>query len=126
MTQGRMAGTRAVWSHSASFRRADSSVISGAVNAAPPSLPAEPNATYVGVRRAGLGIQSLQAALHLAGARTALTSLWKVDDQLTRELMQAFYTNLWTKGMTKGDALWQAKCALARRATRSPRGVHGC
>ena len=65
--------------------------------------------TNVGERRAGQGIQSLQTALHAAGARTAVTSLWRVDDQLTRVLMQAFYTNLWEKKMGKADALWSAK-----------------
>ena len=44
--------------------------------------------TNVGIRRAGQGIQSLQGALHAAGARTAITSLWKVDDRPTRELME--------------------------------------
>ena len=51
--------------------------------------------TNVGLRRAGLGIQSLQSALHTAGARTAITSLWQVPDEATRELMERFYTYLW-------------------------------
>jgi hypothetical protein len=56
-----------------------------------PSLACETN---VGIRRAGQGIQSLQTALHAAGARTAITSLWKVDDAATRKLMERFYTYL--------------------------------
>ena len=68
--------------------------------------------TNVGIRRAGQGIQSLQAALYAAGARTSITSLWKVDDAATRSLMEAFYTNLWHNGMGKSEALWQAKKAL--------------
>jgi len=51
--------------------------------------------TNVGIRRAGQGIQSLQAALYAAGARSSITSLWKVDDAATRRLMEHFYTNLW-------------------------------
>ncbi len=68
--------------------------------------------TNVGVRRAGQGIQSLQTALHAAGARTAITSLWKVDDAATRRLFELFYTKLWKQKLGKADALWQAKMAL--------------
>jgi CHAT domain-containing protein/tetratricopeptide (TPR) repeat protein len=68
--------------------------------------------TNVGIRRAGQGIQSLQSALHAAGARTAITSLWKVDDAATRRLMELFYTKLWKDGLGKAEALWQAKTAL--------------
>jgi hypothetical protein len=68
--------------------------------------------TNVGIRRAGQGIQSLQSALYAAGARTSITSLWKVDDAATRRLMEVFYTNLWIDKMGKADALWLAKKAL--------------
>jgi len=68
--------------------------------------------TNVGIRQAGLGIQSLQSALHAAGARTAITSLWKVDDAATRQLMELFYTYLWLEEMDKAEALWRAKCDL--------------
>jgi len=65
--------------------------------------------TNVGIRRAGQGIQSLQAALHSAGARTAITSLWKVDDAATRRLMELFYAYLWIEELPKARALWRAK-----------------
>jgi len=68
--------------------------------------------TNVGIRRAGQGIQSLQSALYAAGARTSITSLWKVDDAATRRLMEVFYDNLWLEGMGKSEALWQAKQTL--------------
>jgi CHAT domain-containing protein/tetratricopeptide (TPR) repeat protein len=68
--------------------------------------------TNVGIRRAGQGIQSLQTALHAAGARTAITSLWKVDDAATMRLFEIFYTKLWSEIMSPADALWQAKMAL--------------
>ncbi|MEZ5979792.1 MAG: CHAT domain-containing protein [Planctomycetota bacterium] len=68
--------------------------------------------TNVGIRRAGQGIQSLQTALHAAGARTAICSLWKVDDAATRRLFEIFYTKLWKENLGPADALWQAKMAL--------------
>jgi CHAT domain-containing protein len=74
--------------------------------------------TNVGIRRAGQGIQSLQTALHAAGARTAITSLWKVDDAATRRLFELFYAKLWREKLGKAEALWQAKMAL--RAERHP------
>jgi CHAT domain-containing protein len=54
----------------------------------------------------------LQTALHAAGVRTAITSLWKVDDAATRRLFELFYTKLWKEGLGKHEALWQAKMAL--------------
>jgi CHAT domain-containing protein/tetratricopeptide (TPR) repeat protein len=68
--------------------------------------------TNVGIRRAGQGIQSLQAALYAAGARSSITSLWKVDDAATRHLMELFYTKLWEEEVPKSRALWEAKQAL--------------
>jgi CHAT domain-containing protein len=68
--------------------------------------------TNVGIRRAGQGIQSLQTALHAAGARTAITSLWKVEDKATRRLFELFYSKLWKEGLGKAEALWQAKMTL--------------
>jgi len=68
--------------------------------------------TNIGIRRAGQGIHSLQAALHAAGARSVISSLWKVDDAATRRLMQIFYDELWRSGRQKGEALWAAKTRL--------------
>ncbi|MBL8862357.1 MAG: CHAT domain-containing protein [Planctomycetes bacterium] len=68
--------------------------------------------TNVGIRRAGQGIQSLQSALHAAGARSAITSLWKVDDEATRRLFERFYAQLWGEQLGKAEALWQAKQSL--------------
>ncbi len=80
--------------------------------------------TNVGIRRAGQGIQSLQAALYAAGARTSITSLWKVDDAATRRLFEVFYSNLWLEGMPKAEALWQAKTTL-REEGHPPRDWAG-
>ena len=65
--------------------------------------------TNVGVRRAGQGVASLQRALHMAGARSVITSLWKVPDEATKELMVDFYRRLWIQKKPKAQALWEAK-----------------
>lgn len=79
--------------------------------------------TNVGVQNGQRGIQSLQAALHAAGVRTSITSLWKVDDRATRELMLAFYRLVWVDGLSKAHALWQAKKSL--REQGAPVGIWG-
>ena len=74
--------------------------------------------TNVGVERAGQGVASLQKALHMAGARSVLTSLWKVRDTATKELMLDFYRRIWIDKEPKARALWEAKMSL--RARRAP------
>ena len=68
--------------------------------------------TNVGLRRAGQGILSLQAAFHAAGARTLVTSLWSVHDEWTRILMEDFYRRIWEDGTPKARALWLARKKL--------------
>jgi len=68
--------------------------------------------TNVGIRRAGQGVASLQKALHMAGARSVITSLWKVPDEATKELMLDFYRRLWVEKKPKWRALWEAKMKL--------------
>ena len=68
--------------------------------------------TNVGERRAGQGVHSLQKALQMAGARSVITSLWKVPDEATKELMLEFYRRLWVEREPKWRALWGAKTKL--------------
>ena len=65
--------------------------------------------TNVGLRRAGQGVASLQQALHTAGARSVIASLWEVDSGATLLLMEEFYRRHWIEGQSKADALWEAK-----------------
>jgi CHAT domain-containing protein/tetratricopeptide (TPR) repeat protein len=68
--------------------------------------------TNAGIRRIGQGIASFQRALHLAGARSVITSLWRVSDDATAELMAEFYRGLWIAGYSKMEALSRAKRAV--------------
>ena len=76
--------------------------------------------TNVGEQRAGQGVASLQKALQMAGARSVITSLWKVPDEATKELMLDFYRRLWVERKPKGQALWEAKMRL--RGAKDERG----
>ncbi|MDW8283038.1 MAG: CHAT domain-containing tetratricopeptide repeat protein, partial [Myxococcales bacterium] len=42
----------------------------------------------------GQGVYGLRRAVMVAGAETLVTSLWKVDDEATRDLMTRYYRNL--------------------------------
>lgn len=77
----------------------------------------------LGVQLAGQGMESLQAALASAGARTRITSLWKVDDRATQELFTRFYELLWVESLGPADALWQAKRHL-REHPEHPEWAH--
>ncbi len=70
--------------------------------------------TGLGKTAGGEGVLGLQRAFQIAGARTTVTSLWKIPDDATRSLMMDFYENLWTKKMSKIEALRQAQLTLMR------------
>jgi CHAT domain-containing protein/tetratricopeptide (TPR) repeat protein len=61
---------------------------------------------------AGEGVIGLQRSFHAAGARTVVASLWKVDDDLTRELMTSYYDNLWRRRLSPLDSLREAQLSI--------------
>ena len=65
--------------------------------------------TGLGKPTRGAGLMGLQRAFHVAGARSVVASLWRVDDRATQELMKKFYTNLWVHRQSKADALRNAQ-----------------
>jgi CHAT domain-containing protein len=48
----------------------------------------------------------------VAGAKSTITSLWKVDDAATLTLMVEFHRNLWEKRLGKLEALRQAQIKM--------------
>ena len=65
--------------------------------------------TAIGDERSALGLAGVAVK---AGARSALASLWFVEDESTSQLMEGFYTNLSRFKGTKAQALQQAQLAL--------------
>jgi CHAT domain-containing protein/tetratricopeptide (TPR) repeat protein len=66
----------------------------------------------------GEGTFGLQRALHLAGTRDVVASLWKVPDRPTAALMALFYRNLWDKDLPPVEALRQAQLEIYRHPDR--------
>jgi CHAT domain-containing protein/Tfp pilus assembly protein PilF len=73
--------------------------------------------TGLGEVKNGEGVYGLRRALVLAGAETVVMSLWPVSDQVTRELMTAYYTGL-AQGQGRGEALRQVQLQMLERKDR--------
>jgi CHAT domain-containing protein len=62
---------------------------------------------------AGEGVYGLRRALVIAGSESQLISLWKVDDNATKDLMIAYYERL-KKGEGRSEALRQTQLAMLK------------
>jgi CHAT domain-containing protein len=85
--------------------------------------------TGLGRVAGGEGVLGLQRAFQVAGARTVVASLWKVNDGATQALMAAFYSNLWNDRLPRIEALRRAQIAMLNGTLGPPnqlkRGVGG-
>lgn len=81
--------------------------------------------TALGLRRSGQGLASIKQALHMAGARASLTSLWQVSDRATRALMAEFYDALWGRVLSPELALRSARRELRAARDAEGRPVYG-
>ncbi len=73
--------------------------------------------TAKGDARAGLGLAGMVVR---SGARSAIATLWAVQDQSTADLMAVFYHNLLQAGMDRGEALRQAQLSLMKGSYAHP------
>ncbi|WP_273275197.1 CHAT domain-containing protein [Maribacter polysiphoniae] len=64
--------------------------------------------TGFGKLQKGEGMLSLARGFNYAGVPAIVTTLWKINDQSTSEIMKSFYGNL-SNGLNKKEALRQAK-----------------
>jgi len=76
--------------------------------------------TGLGAIQPGEGVLGLRRAFQIAGARTLIMSLWKVDDDSTRKWMRNLYQNR-LAGMSTSEATRRASVSLiqAARAAKS-------
>jgi CHAT domain-containing protein len=74
--------------------------------------------TGLGGVRSGEGVYGLQRSLAVAGARSTLLSLWKVDDELTSLFMQHFYRRL-NSGQSRADALRDTQKSFRSQSLQS-------
>lgn len=73
----------------------------------------------------GESVIGLRRALRQAGARSTLTTLWRIEDAEATAFMEEFYRQLWEEGATKAEALRRTQQALLRRAAESGTGSLG-
>ncbi len=78
--------------------------------------------TALGRAQAGEGMLGLRRAFHQAGARSVISSLWSVNDRSTAQLMQDFYTGIWTQDLPPAEALRKAQLAMLKRNRIENRG----
>ena len=69
--------------------------------------------TGLGDVQSGEGVYGLRRAFTLAGAQSQVMSLWRVDDNATKDLMVNYYQRL-SKGEGRREALRQAQLAMLR------------
>jgi CHAT domain-containing protein len=74
--------------------------------------------TGLGRLQAGEGVLGLRRAFQIAGVRTVIMSLWSVEDQSTRQWMQALYEGRLLRKLDTADAMREASLNVlrARRA----------
>ncbi|MCS6894632.1 MAG: CHAT domain-containing protein [Bacteroidia bacterium] len=75
--------------------------------------------TGLGDVQNGEGVYGLQRAFLLAGARNLIVSLWRVEDEATRDFMIHFYGEWLRKKLPMEDAFWNTQRAM-RRARSAP------
>ena len=79
--------------------------------------------TGLGSVRSGEGVYGLQRALTVAGSRSTLLSLWKVDDAATADFMAEFYRRLMA-GEGRADALRNTQVAFRQHSNEGYRDVY--
>ena len=70
--------------------------------------------TGVGGISPGEGVYGLRRAFAIAGAQSQIISLWKVDDQGTKDLMVKYYQRLLDGNIGRTEALRQTQLEMLR------------
>ena len=67
----------------------------------------------------GEGVTGLAYAFLNAGARQVASTLWDVDDEITKDLMINFYKEMYSAGLDPADALRQSQILMMQSPHRS-------
>jgi CHAT domain-containing protein/Tfp pilus assembly protein PilF len=70
--------------------------------------------TGLGEEAGGEGLLGIQRAFQIAGVRTTIATLWKVDDEMTQRLMMSFYRNAWEGKQPYLEALRNAQLEILK------------
>jgi CHAT domain-containing protein len=73
---------------------------------------------------AGEGVLGLRRAFQVAGARTLVMSLWKVDDDATRAWMRELYRARLERRLSTSDAVREASLAVLRELRKNGESTH--
>lgn len=69
----------------------------------------------LGRPQGGEGMLGFRRTFRAAGAKTVISSLWRVSDESTNELMRAFYERLWLQGESTQAALRGAQLDMLKQ-----------
>ena len=72
-----------------------------------------------GSNLSGEGVTGLAYAFLNAGARQVASTLWDVDDEVTKDLMINFYKEMYSAGLDPADALRQSQILMMQSPHRS-------
>jgi CHAT domain-containing protein len=77
-----------------------------------------------GAVQAGEGVLGLRRAFQVAGARTAVMSLWAADDEATRQWMRALYDARLGLGLDTAECVRAASLSVLRSRRAKGVGMH--
>lgn len=70
----------------------------------------------MGVQTTGEGLVGIRRSLRIAGARAVVSTLARIPDEATAELMTQFYERMWKKGESVSQAMRATKLSLLHRS----------
>ena len=78
----------------------------------------------MGEIRAGEGVFGLRRAFQVAGAGTLIMSLWRVEDESTRQWMKALYEGRLLRDLDTAEAVRQASLTVLRQRREAGKSTH--